>query len=140
MKKLNLKNWKNTFGSMIMACVLMLGVWCMAGCDKDDDNLSGKSGMISYDGSTYSLVVEEIGKNTQGYTYVKLSGTPMLLDIQNGKISPIFGVKITAGGSTFEMKDFSPSTESTTYYFSTRKNPEQIIVYSTRTGKTLLTL
>jgi hypothetical protein len=139
MRKTNCKKEKSAPGDAMrrlgMACLLVLGVWCMAGCDKDDD-LLGKTGTITYGGRTYTVSVGDIGKDSQGYTYVELLGVPSLLEIRNGQLSPAIKAKITAGGSTFEANDFYPSEEGMTYYFSTKKDPEKITVYSSD-GSTL---
>jgi hypothetical protein len=140
MKKMIGKKGKSAFGGAVrrlrMACLLVLGVWCMAGCDKDDD-LLGKTGTITYGGSTYTVRVGDIGKDAQGYTYVELLGVPALLGIRNGNASPVISAKITAGGATFEANSFYMSPESITYYFSTKKDPEKITVYSSD-GSTLV--
>jgi hypothetical protein len=107
----------------------------MTSCDKDDD-LRGKTGTIVYGGQTYTVSVGDIGKTKQGYTYVELLGVPGLLSISGGKLSPVINAKIMAGGSTFEANEFSTSEDGITYYFSTKKDPEKIIVYSSN-GATL---
>jgi hypothetical protein len=141
MKKMNCKNEKSAPGGALkrlgMACLLICGVWCMAGCDKDDDNLLGKTGTVTYDGDTYTVSVDEIGKDSQGYTYVTLMGLPALMNIQGGNVSPVINAKITVGGSTFEANAFSFKTGGMTYYFPTKKDPEKITLYSGK-GSTLL--
>jgi hypothetical protein len=119
-----------------MACLLVLGVWCMTGCDKDDD-LLGKTGTITYGGKTYTIRVGDIGKNSRGYTYVELLGVPGLAEIKNGKLNPVINARITAGGSTFEANEFEFSEAGVAYYFPTKKDPEKITVYSSD-GSTLI--
>jgi hypothetical protein len=141
MKKTNCKKETSAPGGAVkcmgMACLLMLCVWCMAGCDKDEDNLLGKTGTIRYDGETYTIRIGNIGKNSQGYTYVQLLGVPGVVNIKNGKLDPAINVRITAGGFTYEADEFSFLGGGMTYHFLTKKDPEKITVYSSD-GSTLV--
>jgi hypothetical protein len=138
MKKMMGKKEKSAFSGAVkrlgMACLLVLGVWCMEGCDKNE--LLGKTGTITYDGNTYTIRVRGIGKNAQGYTYVELLGVPGLTIISNGKLRPAINTRITAGVSIFEANEFLSSSEGMTYYFPTKEDPEKITVYSSD-GSTL---
>jgi hypothetical protein len=140
MKKMNCKNEKSASGNALkrleMACLLMWDVWCMAVCDKDDD-LLGKTETVTYDGDTYTVRVGELGKESQGYTYVTLTGMPALMDIRNGNVSSVINAKIPAGGSVFEANKFAPETGGMTYYFPTKKDPGKITLYNNK-GSTLL--
>jgi hypothetical protein len=141
MKKIDCEKGKSALGGVMkrlgMACLLILGVWCMTGCDKDEE-LMGQTGTITYDGKTYTISVGEIGKNPNGYTYVELLGVPKIVKISGGKVVPVIGAKITAGGVTFNANGFSfIEEEGMTFYFSTTKDPETIIVYSD-SGSTLV--
>jgi hypothetical protein len=141
MKKINCKNEKNALGGVVrrlgMACLLILGLWCMTGCDKDKE-LTGQTGTITYGGKTYTISVGEIGKSSTGYTYVELLGVPDILNISGGKLVPVISVKFTAGGATFNSNGFSLIEEGgMTFYFSTKKDPETITVYSD-SGSTLV--
>jgi hypothetical protein len=101
----------------------------MAGCDKDDD-LLGKTGTITYGGNTYTIRVGNIGKTSQGFTYVELIGVPGLIIISNGELRPAIDARITVGVSIFGANEFSSSAAGMTYYFPTKKDPEKITVYS----------
>lgn len=144
MQKMNEKNGKSAFGCAVrrvgMACLFVLGVWCMAtSCDKEKDEienenevkdkpLTGQSGTINSGSVTLTVTVGTIGKDSDGYTTVELLGVP------TWTIAPVDGrpaldPKITAGGSTFETNKYTSISNGMKYYYPTEKNPDKIIVY-----------
>jgi hypothetical protein len=142
MKKLELKNAFHGVAKRAgTVCMIMFGVWCMAGCNDDDDKkeLTGQSGTLTYDDETYTVSVGEIGKDKTGNTYVVLLGVPRYIAINYGKATPVIGAKIVSEGSTFESNKFDVLDDGLKYYFSTKKDPEQILVYQSSDKKTLIT-
>jgi len=99
-----------------------------AGCH---DKLGPTSGVIQCGNEHFSISIGEVTKNESGYALVSIKGDlPGQLIIRNGKVYPILGVKIIAGG-TIDYQAFSVKSGEYTFSFSTKKDPERIIVYDT---------
>ena len=116
-------------------CFLTIMSIC-AGCH---DKLGPTTGDIQCGNETYHISIKEVSKNDSGYTLVSIKGDlPGQMIIRNGKVYPILGVKIIAGG-TFDYQAFSVEYGEYTFSYSTKKDPERIIVYDTGgSGSTLI--
>jgi len=115
-------------------CFLAIMLIC-TGCPEP---LGPTSGDIQCGNETYSISIGEVTKNDSGYTLVTIKGDlPGQLYISNGKVYPILGVKIIAGG-TFDYQYFSVKSGEYTFSFSTKKDPERIIVYDNFGSATLI--
>ena len=119
----------------IAMCFLTIMLIC-TGCP---DPLGPTSGEIQSGNQTFSVSIGEVSKNESGYTLVSIKGDlPGQLIIRNGKVYPLLGVKIIAGG-TFDYQYFSVNSGEYTFSFSTKKDPERIIIYDTgNTSSTLI--
>ena len=133
MKTLNFKSERSSLNnSRFKAVVCFLAI--MLVCTGCHDNLGPKTGTILCGDETYSISIGEISKNDAGYTLVSIVGDmPGLMIIRNGSLYPFLGVRIIAGG-TVEYQAFSVKEGEYTYSFSTKKDPERIIVYSLNGG------
>ena len=115
-------------------CFLTIMLIC-TGCPEP---LGPTSGDIKCGSETYSISIGEVTKNDSGYTLVTIKGDlPGQMIIRNGKVYPILGVKIIAGG-TFDYEYFSVKSGEYTFSFSTKKDPERIIVYDTGNSSAIL--
>jgi hypothetical protein len=147
MKMMNKKNGKSAFGCAVrrvgMACLFVLGVWCMTtSCDEEEDEkvkgeiknkvenkpLTGQSGTIKSNTVTLIITVGTIEKDSDGYTTVELLGVPAwtLAPLDD---RTVLDPKIMAGGSTFEANKFTPTKDGMKYYYPTKRDPDKIIVY-----------
>jgi len=55
---------------------------------------------------------------------------PAQMLIANGRVYPYLGMRIIADKKTLEMQSFSVNDGEYGYSFSTKKDPEKIVVYS----------
>jgi len=138
MKVSNFKSERSSLNNSkfkAVMCFLTILLVCM-GCH---DDLGPTKGTILCGNETYSISIGEISKNDAGYTLVSIVGDmPGQMIIRNGSLYPILGVRIMAGGIV-EYQAFSVSAGEYTYSFSTKKDPERVIVYSLNGGTETLT-
>ena len=114
---------KSTF---IYLCVSIM-LLC-TGCKKDD--IGQAVGTLTYKGNTISVKIENIGKDKNGNTSIELSGlTENIMVINNGNLSPHVSIDIVVDNTTLKASSWEIKPTYNIYNFSTKKNPEKIIVY-----------
>ena len=142
MNKMNLKNKSGAFSIAMkcvgMACIFMLCITCMTGCDKDDSG--SKTGTLKYGSNTYTVSIGHIGKNDEVKTTVELLGNmDNAIKLINGQFKIVLGMKIVVDGKTLSYEGGEVSSEYLMFHFETTKNPDKILVYSEESGSPTLT-
>ena len=99
-----------------------------AGCNKDDDGQA--VGTLTYNGKTISVTIGNIGKDKNGNISIELHGlTDNIMVINNGKMSPHVSMDIVVDNTTLKASSWEIQPSCNVYTFSTKTNPEKIIVY-----------
>ena len=124
---------------MIAIVATMMVCLTISGCKKESFEIG--SGSIKYGTETFIVDISAIGKNSNGELWIRLTGDNLKAEliIVQGKVVPMFGMRIVVSGRTMEYDEMNIGEYEYWFGFKTGKKPEKIIVYSNDGSNAILT-